>query len=81
MGTAGWGATNWESVTDTRTTTCDTASAKLLHAAQGAQRGALWGSRWMGWGGVLWRKAQDGGDTCAHVADSLRGTAETHATW
>ena len=42
--------TNWESVTDTRSTTCDTASAKLLHVAQGAQLGALRGLD--GWGGV-----------------------------
>ena len=31
----------------------------------------------MGWGG---REAQEGGDVCIHIADSLCSTAETNPT-
>ena len=44
--------------------------------AQGAQLSALWQPRWLGWGGGG-RQAQEGGDICIHIVDSLHCTVET----
>ena len=46
--------------------------------AQGAQLGALWWPRGVGWGAG--REVQEGKDICTHIADSLHCTAETNAT-
>ena len=48
--------------------------------AQGAELGALWWPRWVGWGGGGGREVQKGGDIGIHTADSLRCTAETNTT-
>ena len=44
--------------------------------ARGAQLGALWRPRGVGWERD-WREVQEGGDVGIHTADSLRCTAET----
>ena len=46
--------------------------------AQGDQLGALWGPRGMDREGG--REAQEGGDICIHIADSLCCTVETNTT-
>ena len=47
--------------------------------AQGAQLGALWQPRGMGWMGG--REAQEGEDIGILLADSQCCTAETNTTW
>ena len=81
-GTArGEGRTNWKSNTDIRTLLCvkSVASGKLLCSAGGSvqcpvmtQRAGMWGQGR--------REALEGEDMCAHLAESLRCTAETNTT-
>ena len=45
--------------------------------SQGAQTGALWQPRGVGWGGGG-REGQEGGDICTPMADSCWCMAETN---
>ena len=71
-----WGGMNWENSTDIYTPSYIQyiASGKLC-VAQGSQLSALWWPSRVGG-----REAQEGGDICIHIADSLCYTAEAKTT-
>jgi hypothetical protein len=48
---------------------------ETCYIAQGTQRGALRGTRRLGWWG-----RKEGEDICVHIADSVHFTAETNTT-
>ena len=63
------GGKNWESGTDMYiSTVCKIYSCGQL--LQGT-RSSAWGSAMPWVGGVVGREAQEGGDTCVHIVDSL----------
>ena len=76
----GEGGTSWECSTHIYTLPCVTqiANTKFL-IAQGAQLGALWLPRRVGWSGGG-REVQGEGDICILMADSCCHTAETNTT-
>ena len=69
---------NWEVRTDICTLSCVRQLVGNCCKAQGAQLGALWCPRGLGWG--FGREVQKEGDMCIRIADSVCCTAETSAT-
>ena len=72
---------NWEIAIDVCALPCvkEIASRNPLYSA-GAQLGALWCPRWVGWGRLGGRSIREGIYIYIHIADSLRSTAGTNTT-
>ena len=72
------GGTTWETRTDT--TICEIDN-QWEAAIEHSELNVVLSDDLEGWGEARgWKQAQEGGDICIHIADSLRCTAETNTT-